>query len=96
MNARPSGHFPEGWFAMHPIHFHREGISKLIIGAPPYYNLYHYHESLNNGTPADVFYGRQKAILETCELVRNETNKMRQSFFEKRIENLNKQEYITH
>jgi putative transposase len=32
-----------------------------------YYNFERYHESLNNLTPADVFYGRGQAILDKRE-----------------------------
>lgn len=42
-----------------------------------YYNHERYHESLNNLTPADVFYGRGKQILEQRELVKRNTLAMR-------------------
>jgi len=60
-----------------------------------YYNNYRYHESLSNVTPADVFYGKQKAILDNRALVKTETYKLRRALFEKKIVNLNNQEYIT-
>jgi putative transposase len=61
-----------------------------------HYNNYRYHESLDNVTPADVFYARQKDILAKRERVRTETYKQRREFYQKNIEKLNRQEYITH
>tara|TARA_R110000822_G_scaffold59736_7_gene148815 strand:- start:4550 stop:4792 length:243 start_codon:yes stop_codon:yes gene_type:complete len=42
-----------------------------------YYNHERYHESLNNLTPADVFYGRGKEILEQREMIKRNTLVMR-------------------
>ena len=42
-----------------------------------YYNHERYHESLNNLTPADVFYGRGQEILEQRELIKQNTLAMR-------------------
>ena len=42
-----------------------------------YYNHERYHESLDNLTPADVFYGRGEGILEPRELVKQNTLAMR-------------------
>ena len=36
-----------------------------------------YHESLNNLTPADVYYGREKSILEQRKLTKIKTMKRR-------------------
>ena len=42
-----------------------------------YYNHERYHESLNNLTPADVFYGRGEAILKRREQIKRNTLAMR-------------------
>jgi hypothetical protein len=42
-----------------------------------YYNHERYHESLDNLTPADVFYGRGERILEQRELIKQNTSAMR-------------------
>jgi len=42
-----------------------------------YYNHHRYHESLNNVTPADVYFGRDKSILEKRRLIKNKTIKQR-------------------
>ena len=60
-----------------------------------HYNNYRYHESLDNVTPADVFYGRQKDILERREQTKNKTMHIRREAYEDVIDKLNNQEYIT-
>jgi putative transposase len=42
-----------------------------------YYNNHRYHESLNNLTPADVFFGRDQEILEKREITKRKTMKKR-------------------
>ena len=42
-----------------------------------YYNHERYHESLDNLTPADVFYGRGQEILEQRQLIKQNTLSMR-------------------
>ena len=51
-----------------------------------YYNNHRYHESLNNLTPADVFYGRDQKILEKRRLVKLETvNNRRNEYLNKKL-----------
>ena len=49
-----------------------------------YYNNKRYHESLNNLTPADVFYGRSKEIITKREITKWQTMQLR------RFQNLDK------
>jgi len=42
-----------------------------------YYNFERYHDSLNNLTPADVYYGRKQEILDKRELIKLNTMAMR-------------------
>ena len=42
-----------------------------------YYNDKRYHESLNNLTPAAVFYGRSKEIISTREIIKKKTLSLR-------------------
>lgn len=42
-----------------------------------YYNNQRYHESLNNVTPADVWCGRDKAIVKEREKIKKQTIKKR-------------------
>jgi len=42
-----------------------------------YYNHERYHESLNNLTPADVFYGRGQAVLDQRAMIKSTTLAMR-------------------
>lgn len=42
-----------------------------------YYNYERYHESLENLTPADVYYGRAQAVLDRREQIKLDTSAMR-------------------
>ena len=49
-------------------------MAKRQIGAlVDYYNNQRYHESLNNVTPADVYFGRDNAILREREKIKKQT-----------------------
>lgn len=55
-----------------------------------YYNHERYHESLNNLTPADVYYGRGQSILDQRERTKLKTLAMRkQSHYDNRANQLN-------
>jgi len=54
-----------------------------------YYNPERYHESLDNLTPADVFYGRGKAILDQREVIKLNTLAMRRKMQYDNRNNLN-------
>jgi putative transposase len=55
-----------------------------------YYNYERYHESLNNLTPADVYYGRGQAILDKREKIKQQTLAMRrQVYYDNQSRNLN-------
>ena len=44
-----------------------------------YYNNHRYHESLNNLTPADVFFGRGEEILKERAFIKQRTMKQRRA-----------------
>ena len=55
-----------------------------------YYNHERYHESLENLTPADVFYGRGKEILDRRQKIKMKTLAMRkQMHYHNRTQTLN-------
>jgi len=55
-----------------------------------YYNYERYHESLNNLTPADVYYARGQSILNKREKIKQRTLAMRrQMYYDKQSRNLN-------
>jgi transposase InsO family protein len=53
-----------------------------------YYNYERYHESLENVTPSDVYYGRQEQILERRRLLKQKTFARRKMAYEKTKLNL--------
>jgi transposase InsO family protein len=59
-----------------------------------HYNEYRYHESLQNVTPADVYYGRDKQILEKRAVVKENTFKNRKRHYRKSIDASSKKEYL--
>jgi transposase InsO family protein/transposase-like protein len=55
-----------------------------------YYNHKRYHESLNNLTPADVFYGRGQSILDKREKIKLQTlARRRQMYYDNQAKNSN-------
>jgi hypothetical protein len=42
-----------------------------------YYNNHRYHESLDNVTPADVYFGRDKDIIREREKIKKQTIQIR-------------------
>ena len=52
-----------------------------------YYNHYRYHESINNLTPADVFFGRDQQLLKQRAKIKTKTMKLRRKNHSKSILN---------
>ena len=52
-------------------------LEKEIAAFVDYYNDHRYHESLNNVTPADVYYGRDKEILSMRDTIKQQTMQLR-------------------
>ena len=50
-----------------------------------YYNNQRYHESLNNVTPADVYFGRDKATLCERERIKKQTIRQRRLQHQKQV-----------
>ena len=48
-------------------------LEQAIADFVAYYNYERYHESLDNVTPADVFFGRHKEVLSQREIVKQQT-----------------------
>jgi len=47
-----------------------------------HYNNHRYHESLDNVTPADVYFGRKEELLEKRQRIKNRTLLKRRMDFE--------------
>jgi transposase InsO family protein len=52
-------------------------LEQAIADFVAYYNHARYHESLDNVTPADVFFGRQQEVLTQRELIKQQTLQQR-------------------
>jgi len=48
-------------------------LKNAIAAFVDYYNNNRYHESLDNLTPADVYFGRQKEVLDRREEIKRRT-----------------------
>ena len=58
-----------------------QGIEEFVS----YYNNCRYHESLDNLTPADVYFGRGQAILERREKIKRKTIEQRRRLHQQAI-----------
>ena len=58
-------------------YFSPEDLRIAIAKFVDYYNNERYHESLNNLTPADVYFGRSDRILEQRRKIKEKTLKER-------------------
>ena len=45
-----------------------------------HYNYHRYHESLDNLTPADVYFGRRRERLNVRDIIKRETMKLRRAY----------------
>ena len=52
-------------------------LQEQLLGFVNYYNHERYHESINNLTPADVFYGRGEVILSQRDIIKQNTFALR-------------------
>ena len=52
-------------------------LREAIAGFVNYYNNQRYHESLDNMTPADVFYGKEKEVRSRREKIKRKTMALR-------------------
>jgi transposase InsO family protein len=55
-------------------------LDQAIQAFVEYYNQERYHESLNNLTPADIYFGRRKEVLSRREKIKEETIQARRIF----------------
>jgi putative transposase len=58
-----------------------EELERQISQFIEYYNTERYHESLQNLTPADVFFGRDQEILVQRELIKQQSIQQRRDFY---------------
>lgn len=56
-------------------------LEQAIANFVCYYNTQRYHESLDNVTPADVYFGRQQQILSQRQLIKQYTLQQRRNDF---------------
>ena len=66
-------------------YFLPQDLEYQIIGFVDHYNNHRYHESINNLTPADVFYGRGERILEQRRKIKLNTMKKRRKQYQKQL-----------
>jgi len=58
-------------------HYFPGELKKEIEHFVEYYNNRRYHESLNNVTPADAYFGKRKTILSNREIIKQQTMQIR-------------------
>lgn len=69
-------------------YFQPESLESAIDDFVQFYNNERYHESLNNLTPADVYYGRDEIILKQRAIIKKRSMKHRYFLFQQQKLNL--------
>lgn len=69
--------------------YHPEELIEALKKFVENYNNKRYHESLENLTPADVYFGRSEQILEKRRQIKSDSiRKRRQLYFQQKLLNL--------
>lgn len=69
--------------------YHPEELIEALKKFVENYNNKRYHESLENLTPADVYFGRSEQILEKRRQIKSDSiHKRRQLYFQQKLINL--------
>ncbi len=66
-------------------HFLPGDLEAQVEAFVDHYNHQRYHESLNNVTPSDVYFGRDKAVLKQRERIKRKTLKTRRLHHRQRV-----------
>ena len=62
-------------------HYYLPGELEQEIGSfVDHYNNHRYHESLDNLTPADIYFGRRRERLNVRDIIKRETLKLRRAY----------------
>jgi putative transposase len=63
-------------------HYYRpEELNAALEIFVSYYNHERYHESLDNVTPCDVYFGKKELILRKRDRIKNQSMKMRRAIY---------------
>ena len=62
-------------------YYYPEELKEALSGFVNYYNYERYHESLDNVTPADVYFGKREQILKRREKIKHKTLKQRRRHY---------------
>ena len=62
-------------------YFCPEELEEALSGFVDYYNHHRYHESLDNVTPADVYWGRKEQILKQRQVIKDQSMKQRRQHY---------------
>jgi len=63
-------------------YYNQKDLKDRIAEFVEYYNNHRYHESINNVTPADVYFGRDKEILDRRQYIKQRTLLKRRTNYE--------------
>ena len=62
-----------------------EELERRLTEFVDYYNNHRYHESLKNLKPTDVYFGRDKKILDRNQRIKRKTMQLRRMYYQKKL-----------